>query len=125
MKFYKELLMDHFKNPRNRGQLEKPDFIVAQFNPSCGDKISVQGVVKDGILIQVAFEGKGCVISQASASMLSELCLGKPINEILRLKEEDILKIIGMELGPIRIKCALLSLMALQEGILEYKQKNS
>jgi len=72
MKFYKELLMDHFKNPRNRGRLENADFTISQFNPSCGDKISVEGIIQDGILTQVAFEGKGCVISQAAASMLSE-----------------------------------------------------
>ena len=125
MKFYKELLMDHFQNPRNKGRLENPDFAIAQYNPSCGDKIAVEGVVQDGILTQLAFEGSGCVVSQATASLLSEFCIGKPIDEILGLEKEDLTKIIGMQLGPTRMKCALLSLMAIKDGILEYKEKTS
>jgi len=117
--------MDHFKNPRNRGKLENPDFAVDQYNPSCGDSISVEGIIQDGILIKLAFTGKGCVISQASASLLSEFCIGRPIDEILALGAEDITKLIGMQLGPTRIKCALLSLIALQGGIIEYKKKDN
>ena len=122
MKFYKELLMDHFKNPRNRGKLENPDFTIAQYNPSCGDKIAVQGVIEGGIIMQLGFEGSGCVISQATASLLSEFCIGKPIDTILALQNDDLIKLIGMQLGPTRIKCALLSLMAIKDGIREYKK---
>lgn len=124
MKFYKELLMDHFKNPRYRGRLENPDFSTAQYNPSCGDSISIQGCVEKGILTKVAFIGSGCVISQAAASILSELCIDKPIDEILAIKKEDVPKLLGIDdLGPTRLKCALLALVALQDGLLKYKKR--
>lgn len=123
MKFYKDFLMDHYKNPRNRGEIEHPDFETAQYNPSCGDSISIQGSIKNGVLTSLAFVGKGCVISQAVASVLTEFCIGKTIDEVLLLERGDLSKIIGMDLGPIRIKCALLSLVALKDGILEYKKR--
>ena len=123
MKFYKEILMDHYKNPRNKGHIDKPDFATAQYNPSCGDSVSFEAVIEDNILKKVAFEGKGCVISLATASIFTEYVVGKHIDDILKLEKEDIEGIIGMELGPTRMKCALLSLVALQEGIMEYKQK--
>lgn len=124
MKFYKELLMDHFQNPRNKGRLENSDFSTDQYNPSCGDSISIQGCVNDGVLTEVAFVGKGCVISQAAASILSELCIGKAIDEILAIKKTDVPQLIGIDdLGPTRLKCALLSLVALQDGLLEYQNK--
>jgi len=123
MKLYKDRLMDHFQNPRNKGKLENPDFSTAQHNPSCGDSVSVQGVVKDNVLSAIAFEGKGCVMSQAAASILSEFCISKTVDEILAIQKEDLPEIIGMEIGPIRIKCALLALIALKDGILQYKKR--
>jgi nitrogen fixation protein NifU and related proteins len=122
MKFYKEILMDHYQNPRNRGHLENPVFSTVQYNPSCGDSISFEGVIEDGIIKSLAFEGKGCVISQATASIFTEYCIGKNIEEILKIENAQIKDIIGMELGAMRIKCALLSLMALKEGIMEYNK---
>lgn len=123
MKFYKEFLMDHYKNPRNRGKIENPDFETAQYNPSCGDSISIQGCIENGVLTKLAFVGKGCVISQAAASILIDFCLGKNIDEVLALDKNNLTEIIGMDFGPTRIKCALLSLVALKDGILEYKKK--
>ena len=124
MKFYKELLMDHFKNPRHQGTLENPDFSTDRYNPSCGDSISIEGCVKDGIVTELAFTGSGCVISQATASILSEFCIGKSVDDILAIKKEDVPKLIGLDnLGPTRRKCAILSLIALQDGLLEYKKK--
>ncbi|KKP29478.1 MAG: SUF system FeS assembly protein, NifU family [candidate division TM6 bacterium GW2011_GWF2_30_66] len=125
MKFYKEILMDHYQNPRNRGHLEKPVFSTVQYNPSCGDSISFEGIIEDGIIKALAFEGKGCVISLATASMLTEFFVGKKIEEVLGFQDSKISEIIGMPLGPMRIKCALLALMALKEGILEYKAKHA
>jgi len=121
VKFYKEILMDHYQNPRNRGHIDKPDFSTAQYNPSCGDSVSFEATIEDDKLKKLAFEGKGCVISQATASIFTEYVVGKHIDDILKLEKEDIEGIIGMDLGPTRIKCALLSLMALKEGIMEYK----
>ncbi|MEX0940480.1 MAG: SUF system NifU family Fe-S cluster assembly protein [Candidatus Babeliales bacterium] len=122
MNLYREILMDHYRHPRNRGQLEKPDFSSGQFNPSCGDQVSFEGMVNNDIITQVKFTGKGCVISQASASLLSELIEGKSIEDALALNKEDMQKLIGMQLGPMRLKCALLPLEALQQGLQNYKK---
>lgn len=122
MKFYKEILMDHYQNPRNRGCIEGPSFATEQYNPSCGDSISMQGIIEDGIITSLAFDGKGCVISLATASMLTEFFVGKNIEDVLKFEDSKISEIIGMPLGPMRIKCALLALMALKDGILEYNR---
>lgn len=123
MQLYKELLMDHYKHPRNYGTLDNPDFSLQEYNPSCGDSVSFQGNIKNNTLLEVRFSGKGCVISQATASLLSEYSKGKPIDEILALTKDNVLHLIHMELGPTRLKCALLPLQALQEGIIHYKEK--
>lgn len=123
MKLYKEILMDHFQNPRNKGKLENPDFSTSQYNPSCGDSISFDGIIVNGIVDQLKFDGKGCVVSQAVASMLTEYCIGKQIDEILSVDKDTLLGIIGMEIGPTRMKCAFLSLVAMKEGLEEYKKK--
>jgi len=114
--------MDHYQNPRNRGHIDNPDFSTAQYNPSCGDSVSFEAVIENDKLAKLTFDGKGCVISQATASIFTEYVVGKHIDDILKLEKEDIQGIIGMDLGPTRIKCALLSLMALKEGIAEYKE---
>jgi len=113
--------MDHYQNPRNKGRIDNPDFSTAQYNPSCGDSISIEGLIQDDVLIELAFIGKGCVISQAVASLLTEFFIGKTIEEVLAVDNKKLLEIIGMKLGPNRIKCALLSLIALKDGVLEYK----
>lgn len=121
MSFYKEILMDHFKNPRNKGKLENPSFSTKEYNPSCGDSIAFDGIIENGLIKALSFDGKGCVISLATASIFTEYFIAKDIDEILKLGPGDIKTIIGMDVGPIRIKCAMLSLIALQEGISEYK----
>lgn len=120
MKLYKEELLDHYRFSAYRGKLIKPDFSSGQFNPTCGDQVSFEGKISDGIIIEVAFEGSGCVISQATASMVAELVKGKSIDYALALNSQDILVLICMDLGPTRLKCALLSLHALQEGLQTY-----
>ncbi len=120
---YQEELMDHYRRPRHRGRLKDPDFDTGQYNPSCGDVISIQGIISDGLLKSIAFEGKGCVISQASASLLCQEVLHRSVDEILALGTADMIKLIKIPLGPIRLKCALLSLHALQEGILKYQKE--
>lgn len=117
MNLYQQQLMDHYRNPRNTNKVDSPTFATDQHNPSCGDSISMEGVVKDGILIAVSFKGSGCVISQATASMLTQMCLGKTVHEIMALTKDDVQKLIGIELGPMRLRCALLSLEVLQKGI--------
>jgi nitrogen fixation protein NifU and related proteins len=121
-KLYQEELMDHFKNPRNSGRLKNPDVSSGEYNPSCGDSICVDCKIKDDIVEQVGFVGKGCVISQAAASMLMESCVGKSIEKILELKKEDVLSLIKIKLGPNRLRCALLGLQALQDGLKKYQK---
>jgi nitrogen fixation NifU-like protein len=120
---YQEELMEHYKYPQNRGELEKPDFTSNQVNPSCGDVMRIDGKISDHKLDKVFFQGKGCVISQAAASMLTEHCTGKQVEDVMQLNHKDIVDLIGIELGPVRLKCATLSLEALKKGILSYSAK--
>jgi len=121
-KVYQEELMDHYKFPRNKKTLQNPDFYSVEKNPSCGDNVYVEGKIKDGKIVKLGFNGSGCVISQATASMLTEKVLGKSIDDVLKLTKEDILKMIGIELGPTRLKCALISLSALKQGLLNFRE---
>ena len=125
LNIYQEILMDHYRNPRNNGVLAQCDFRAEQRNSSCGDEVLFMGVICDHTLVDVAFQGKGCVISQATASLLSDLVKNKSLDDILALDNNDLIAMLGMELGPVRLLCALLSLAALQNGIREYKIRNT
>jgi nitrogen fixation NifU-like protein len=118
---YKEIILDYYKNPRNYGRLENFDSSYRDSNPLCGDEIEMQ-VKFDGTRIsEIKFVGKGCAISQASASMLTELAKGKDIEWVKKLSKEDILKMLGNpDLGPSRIKCALLGMKVLKEAVYSY-----
>lgn len=117
MNIYHEHLMDHFRNPRNRGTLEHADFASGVHNPSCGDSVSIAGLIVDGVITTVMFEGSGCVISQGAASMLTELVMGKTVEQALALNKTTMLQLVGLELGPTRMRCALLPLEALHAGL--------
>jgi nitrogen fixation protein NifU and related proteins len=115
--FYKENILDHYRNPRNVGKLEHPTHSHEEHNPLCGDVIRMDlHVNEDNVIDQVAFRGKGCAISQASASMLTEMIEGKTLDEAKQIGKEDILDALGIEIGPVRLKCALLSLKVLKAG---------
>jgi nitrogen fixation NifU-like protein len=120
MDIYKEELTDHYRNPRNKGSLSAPDFSSQLHNPSCGDSCSWQGCISQGRVTALAFDGKGCVISQATASKLSVILVGKTVQECMALDGSFIRNLIGLELGPTRLRCALLPLQALQQGIARY-----
>jgi len=114
---YREVILDHYKNPRNKGTLDPNDFTYEDENPLCGDKLRIDVRLDDQQRIkEVAFSGRGCAISQASASMLTEAILGKTVDEVKQLGKDDILEMLGIELGPVRLKCALLSLKVLKAG---------
>ena len=119
---YKELILDYYRNPRNFGKLDRFDISSHDTNPLCGDEIDMQIKVGDGNKIeQIKFFGKGCAISQASASMLTELAKGKDLAWAKQLSKEDILKMLGNpDLGPSRIKCALLGMKVLKTGVYGY-----
>ncbi|MBF6614075.1 MAG: SUF system NifU family Fe-S cluster assembly protein [Chloroflexi bacterium] len=116
---YKEEILDHYKNPRNFGELEKPDIHVEANNPLCGDKLFMDLEVRDGIVQDVRFTGRGCAISQASASMLTEEIAGKPLTELAKMTRQDILDNLGVEVSYARMKCALLSLGLLRLALVE------
>jgi len=124
MKIYKELLTDHFRSPRNKGTLPDPDFATEELIPSCGDRIGMQGIIKEDMVIKLMFTGSGCVISQAAASLLTERALKTSINELLLLDKKYMLSMLDIQLGPMRIRCALLALDALQKGIRGYIKKS-
>lgn len=114
---YREVILDHYKNPRNKGTLDPHDFTYEDENPLCGDKLRIDVRLDDQQRVkEVAFSGRGCAISQASASMLTEAILGKTLDEIKQMGKDDILDLLGIELGPVRLKCALLSLKVLKAG---------
>jgi len=124
LNFYQEVLMDHYRNPRNNGIIDQCDFSAEQRNSSCGDEVLFTGIINDNVLASVLFKGKGCVISQATASLLSEHVKNKPLDDILTLDKDNLIAMIGMPLGPVRLLCGLLSLTALQCGIRNYKKGN-
>ncbi len=113
---YRENILDHYKNPRNYGEIENPDISYFDTNPLCGDELQMQIKVKDGKADDVKFKGKGCSISLASASMLTEMILGQDMEEVKKIGKKEILDAVGLQLGPSRIKCALLSLKVLKAG---------
>jgi nitrogen fixation NifU-like protein len=116
--FYRENILDHYRNPRNKGQLEDPTHTHEEDNPLCGDVIRIDLHVNDqNVIDEVRFDGQGCAISQASASMLTEMIEGKTLEEAKELSKEDILEALGIEIGPVRLKCALLSLKVLKAGV--------
>ena len=119
---YRELILDYYRSPRNFGKLEKFDIDAHDTNPLCGDEIGIQIKVGDGRKIEeIRFSGRGCAISQASASMLTELAKGKPLEWVKQLSKEDIFKMLGTpDLGPSRVKCALLGMKVLKTGVYGY-----
>lgn len=125
MDIYRQLILDHYKNPRNFGHLEKPDAVVEENNVSCGDRIvmEIYTAEKKGkrYVRDIRFSGEGCAISQASASLLTEKVMGMSMQDVLTLKTEDILELLGTSLTPSRIKCATLALEVLQKTVQQHK----
>jgi len=120
---YRENIMDHFSNPRNNGTLNNPDVVFQDHNPLCGDIIVWNITLENDKISQVKFSGKGCAISQASTSMLTEILTGKNLTEILNIKNQDVFDLLGIELSATRVKCALLGLKALQKALLMYEAR--
>lgn len=116
--FYRELIIERYKTPHYRGVLDPNDFSYEDDNPACGDHIQIDvRLDEDGVVTEALFSGEGCAISQASADLLVESIIGKNIEQIKALGKEDVLDNLGIELGPVRLKCALLPLKVLKAGI--------
>jgi len=111
---YAEEILDHYRNPRNFGKLERPDARHRELNPLCGDEYEFQMKFSDGAVKEIKFSGDGCAISMASASMLTEFSKGKKISDLKRLAPDDVIKLLGISVSPARIKCALLPLSILK-----------
>ena len=114
---YREYILDHYRSPRNYGRLEQPDVHAEDSNPLCGDQLGMDLKVEGDRIAEVRFQGRGCAISQAAASMLSEMIEGKTVDEVVRLGKEDVLDALGIAISPARTKCAFLSLRVLHRGL--------
>lgn len=117
---YRDEILEHYRNPHNFGTLDEPDAVSEGANPLCGDRITLMlGISEAGTIEEVAFTGRGCAISQASASMLTDEIKGRQLDEISRLGRDDVLESLGIEISPARLKCALLSLQTLRSALVE------
>jgi nitrogen fixation protein NifU and related proteins len=114
--FYREYILDHYKNPRNFGRIERADVSHEENNPLCGDVVGMDFKLRDGYIEDVKFHGRGCAISQASASLLTERLKGISLEEARNIGKEDVLDELGIDISPARLKCALLPLKVLKVG---------
>ncbi|MFP9192325.1 iron-sulfur cluster assembly scaffold protein [Natronosalvus vescus] len=124
---YRQQILDHYKSPRNYGELEDPTFTHVGENPMCGDEIRMDVRLADdgdddqAVIERVAFSGDGCAISQAAASMLSTELPGTTVDELLEMDRDDIVDMLGVEISPMRIKCAVLAEKVAQDGAEIYR----
>jgi nitrogen fixation protein NifU and related proteins len=116
---YRDYILEHYRRPHNFGVLDAPTATYEGSNPLCGDRITMMLKVEDGLVKDVAFTGRGCAISQASASLLTDEIRGKAVSDVERLTPDDLLDLIGVEISPARLKCALLSLDTVAHALAE------
>jgi len=117
---YQEIILDYYRHPRNKGVLPHPDIVSHDVNTSCGDEVTMHVLIKDGKVGNIRFSGKGCAISQAASSMLTEYVLGMSVEKVAKLSKEDMLKLINIPISCVRLKCALLGLKVLKLGVIQY-----
>ena len=115
---YRQQILDHYKNPRNYGKLEDPTFTHVGENPMCGDTIEIDVRLDDDeeVIQNLAFRGDGCAISQAAASMLTEMLVGNTIEELNEMDRDDMIEMLGVDISPMRVKCAVLAEKVAQDG---------
>jgi nitrogen fixation NifU-like protein len=111
---YRDYILEHYRRPHNFGVLEDASATYEGSNPLCGDRITMQLRVTDGVVDAVGFTGRGCAISQASASLLTDEIKGKPVADVAGFQAVDLLDLLGIEISPARLKCAMLSFESLQ-----------
>jgi nitrogen fixation NifU-like protein len=116
---YRDYILEHYRRPHNFGALENANASYEGANPLCGDRITLQLRLADGKIAGVGFTGRGCAISQASASLLTDEVKGKPVADATSLTSQDVLDLLGIDISPARLKCALLSLDTLQHALAE------
>jgi nitrogen fixation NifU-like protein len=116
---YRDYILEHYRRPHNFGVLDQPSASIEGSNPLCGDRITLQIGVHDGVVDEVAFTGRGCAISQASASLLTDEIKGKPLADVDAFRADDLLDLLGIEISPARLKCAMLSHDTLRKALAE------
>ena len=116
---YRDYILEHYRRPHNFGVLEEATATYEGANPLCGDRITMMLGVRDGVVERVGFTGRGCAISQASASLLTDEIKGKPLTDVAKLSSDDVLDLLGIEISPARLKCAILSLDTVQHALAE------
>jgi len=114
---YREIILEHYKYPSNKGTLDPNDFTYEDVNPLCGDEIRIDVRVKDDRVSEIKFSGRGCAVSQASASILTEMVEGKTLDEVKAIGRDELLDEIGIPVSPARMKCAMLGLKVLKAGV--------
>ncbi len=117
---YADIILDYYRNPRNFGTIKAPDGLFRDANPVCGDIVEMGFKVEDGKITDIKYWGKGCAISSAAAGMLTEIVIGKSIDEALKIKKEDVLSALGIQISPMRLKCALLGYKVFKCAIYHY-----
>ena len=124
--FFIDNVMDHYKNPRNMKEIKDADSVFGDSNPTCGDSVKIFLKFKGNKIDDIGFQGHGCALSIASASLLTEMAKGSEIEEALKLSTEDLMKELGInELGPNRIKCVALPVKALKMAIIQYLSRSN
>ena len=116
---YRDYILEHYRRPHNFGVIEEPSATFEGANPLCGDRITMQLGVKDGVVEEIGFTGRGCAISQASASLLTDEVKGKPVEAVEAFRADDLLDLLGIDISPARLKCAMLSHETLQKALAE------
>lgn len=126
MDLYSEIILDYFKNPRNKGSIDNATISATEDNPLCGDRINLDLLLDSKNRIKEAkFSGEGCAISQASVSMLTERLIGKTLPEIEKIPNEEIYEMLGITISPGRAKCALLGLITAKKAAITYKHSHN
>ena len=120
---YQENILEHYKNPQNFGRIAKPTVLHKEYNPICGDEITVHLLVENNYVKEIKFMGSGCAISMAAMSILSEEIKHKSFDEIKKISREDVVALLGIPIGPVRLKCALLGLKAVVKAIEEFQTR--
>ena len=120
---YRDYILEHYRHPHNFGIIEAPDARYEGANPLCGDRITMMLGIRDGVVAEVAFTGRGCAISQASASLLTDEIKGKPVGDVAGFAATDLLDLLGIDISPARLKCAMLSFDSLQHLLAEVGAK--
>ena len=120
MDIYTETILDYYRHPRNQGTIKDADIVVRDSNPVCGDVVEIYIKVDEKKIKDIKFSGHGCAISQASTSMLTEMVDGKNLDEVKDMNKDQILQLLGIDLSPVRLKCALLGLKVLKIGVYDY-----